>query len=421
MADDKRKSLYDKISTKYDLGSFDEFSAKLDQPGKIKSLYDKLSNDFDLGDYAEFEGKLKKKEPTVSESPSPDGTSSSENHNEFAPIRKKEGDKFNSNVPDYQKYARHFDPLEYGGTKTNVANSMGERARGYSDSGLWPTASSAPLPQDAVGASLSGTDMAQTVPPQSPQTAPAKTQESGLKLPEVPKRKEQPYGGIALPEMKVDILNLPDKNKKEAAFKNAEAGNYDVASQIIKTVNDDTDGYVYELQAYIDERNGNVKQSQQNLKQAVNLAPNNLRLYPQLATISYKAGDIATATQAADKYIAEAGVAGGDKEKAEGLATSYAIKGDKEKSDYWHKTKLQIEEFERQQGLANTLKSMPDYLIHESIPGRLATGGFSTIGLGVDNIVNAIRGEETVNGETKPLTSFERLVTGFIEIGRAHV
>lgn len=160
MADDKRKSLYDKISTKYDLGSFDEFSAKLDQPGKIKSLYDKLSNDFDLGDYAEFEGKLKKKEPTVSESPSPDGTSPSQSQT------------------DYVNQADMLDPLEvsrrYG--RDIVTSKVRDNERSLNV----PSPSSPPLPQDAIGASLSGTDMAQTVPPQSPQTAPAKTQESGV-------------------------------------------------------------------------------------------------------------------------------------------------------------------------------------------------------------------------------------------------
>lgn len=365
---------------------------------------------------------LKKKEPTVSESPSPDGTSPSQDQHR------------------YVWGADLYDPLEI--SRVSGQEEINQVVRGNERVFGAPSPSSSPLSQDAMGASLSGTDMAQTVPPQSPQTAPAQTQEGGVEsqppsfIINIPKKNTAinglgyVYGGTPsgketpsdfVPENAPSSSNtfqkyISEEQKKGAAYRNIINKNYDVASQILKTVNDDTDGYVYELQAYIDERNGNVKQSQQNLKQAVNLAPNNLRLYPQLATISYKAGDIATATQAADKYIAEAGVAGGDKEKAEGLATSYAIKGDKEKSDYWHKTKLQIEEFERQQGLANTLKSMPDYLIHESIPGRLATGGFSTIGLGVDNIVNAIRGEETVNGETKPLTSFERLVTGFIGV-----
>lgn len=63
---DRLQSLYDSLSGKYDLGSFDEFKTKLENPEKRKALYDFASNDFELGDFDSFnlkiEDSFKKKE-----------------------------------------------------------------------------------------------------------------------------------------------------------------------------------------------------------------------------------------------------------------------------------------------------------------------------------------------------------------------
>lgn len=65
--DDKTKILYDAVSQKYDIGSFDDFSKKLQDPSKRKAFYDGVGQEFQLGAYDEFENKIgvKKKEPSA--------------------------------------------------------------------------------------------------------------------------------------------------------------------------------------------------------------------------------------------------------------------------------------------------------------------------------------------------------------------
>ena len=64
----KKKVLYDAVSKKYDLGTYDEFELKLKDPTKRKALYDHIGKEFELGTYQDFEAKvsepLKKKEQT---------------------------------------------------------------------------------------------------------------------------------------------------------------------------------------------------------------------------------------------------------------------------------------------------------------------------------------------------------------------
>lgn len=64
MPPESRKKLYDAVSTKFDIGSFDEFNKKMDDAASRKKFYDSVSNDFDLGDFNTFEGKISlKKKP----------------------------------------------------------------------------------------------------------------------------------------------------------------------------------------------------------------------------------------------------------------------------------------------------------------------------------------------------------------------
>lgn len=58
---DPRKKLYSALSSKYDLGSYDEFNSKMNNPESRKKLFDSASKNFDLGSYNEFENKVKKK------------------------------------------------------------------------------------------------------------------------------------------------------------------------------------------------------------------------------------------------------------------------------------------------------------------------------------------------------------------------
>ena len=70
--DDKKKLLYDAVSKDYDVGTFDDFNSKLQDPEKRKAFYNGVGKEYELGTYDEFnsklDGELKKKdlsEPTT--------------------------------------------------------------------------------------------------------------------------------------------------------------------------------------------------------------------------------------------------------------------------------------------------------------------------------------------------------------------
>ena len=67
MPPESRKKLYDAVSTKFDIGSFDEFNKKMDDAASRKKFYDSVSNDFDLGDFNTFEGKISLKKKAISQ------------------------------------------------------------------------------------------------------------------------------------------------------------------------------------------------------------------------------------------------------------------------------------------------------------------------------------------------------------------
>lgn len=52
------RKVYDAISTKYNVGTYDEFVQKLQDPNRRKKLYDTVSESFNLGDYNTFNSKL---------------------------------------------------------------------------------------------------------------------------------------------------------------------------------------------------------------------------------------------------------------------------------------------------------------------------------------------------------------------------
>lgn len=66
---DKTKLLYDTVSKDYDLGSFDDFKAKLQNPEKRKAFYEGVGSEYNLGSYDDFEKKVnpvKKKDNSTS-------------------------------------------------------------------------------------------------------------------------------------------------------------------------------------------------------------------------------------------------------------------------------------------------------------------------------------------------------------------
>lgn len=75
---EKIRKVYDAVSKKYDVGSFDQFKVDMQDPSKNKKVYDVVSKDFDIGDYDNFQKDLgingKKKEPADG-SVSPSGSS----------------------------------------------------------------------------------------------------------------------------------------------------------------------------------------------------------------------------------------------------------------------------------------------------------------------------------------------------------
>ncbi|WP_298845504.1 hypothetical protein [uncultured Clostridium sp.] len=55
---DKVKLLYDAVSQNYDVGSYDDFNKKLQDPTKRKAFYDGVGKEYNLGDYSTFETKV---------------------------------------------------------------------------------------------------------------------------------------------------------------------------------------------------------------------------------------------------------------------------------------------------------------------------------------------------------------------------
>lgn len=55
---DKKKILYDAVSKDYNVGTYDEFVNKLNDPTKRKAFYDGVGAEYDLGSYSDFETKV---------------------------------------------------------------------------------------------------------------------------------------------------------------------------------------------------------------------------------------------------------------------------------------------------------------------------------------------------------------------------
>jgi hypothetical protein len=69
--EDDFKSLYDAVSGKFDVGTYQQFVAKMQTPEQRQNFYSVVSErGFDLGDYNAYESRLKKKDGSDSQSPS---------------------------------------------------------------------------------------------------------------------------------------------------------------------------------------------------------------------------------------------------------------------------------------------------------------------------------------------------------------
>ena len=68
---DKTKLLYDAVSKDYNIGTYDDFSKKLQDSSKRKAFYDGVGAEYNLGTFDDFSAKigsadLKKKDQEVS-------------------------------------------------------------------------------------------------------------------------------------------------------------------------------------------------------------------------------------------------------------------------------------------------------------------------------------------------------------------
>ena len=55
---DNRKSFFEAVSEKKNIGSYDEFLKKIESPENRKNLFDALSESYNIGTFEEYESKL---------------------------------------------------------------------------------------------------------------------------------------------------------------------------------------------------------------------------------------------------------------------------------------------------------------------------------------------------------------------------
>jgi hypothetical protein len=121
---DKIKLLYDAASSEYDLGSYDEFAVKIQDPSKRRALYDAIGVKYNLGSYSEFESKVvdsvKKKDTSEVLSPEESMVSTSEmDSSDFKEASKKAAEDPKYDVGDYE-----FDDRFSAGAKDVYASIL---------------------------------------------------------------------------------------------------------------------------------------------------------------------------------------------------------------------------------------------------------------------------------------------------------
>jgi hypothetical protein len=110
MENQSRKKLYSALSSQFDLGSYEEFNAKMDNPESRKKLYGAVSNSFDLGSYEEFESKV---------ASTPQGqTPQAEPQAEVQKPQVKKKEQGSKTLDDLQgSYGKSFSQTDVGGFK----------------------------------------------------------------------------------------------------------------------------------------------------------------------------------------------------------------------------------------------------------------------------------------------------------------
>ena len=65
MPQESLQALYNSVSENYDVGTFDTFTQKMQDPTKRKAFYGAISNEFDLPEYEQFEAKVSTTAPAI--------------------------------------------------------------------------------------------------------------------------------------------------------------------------------------------------------------------------------------------------------------------------------------------------------------------------------------------------------------------
>ena len=65
MPQESLQALYNSVSENYDVGTFDAFTQKMQDPTKRRAFYGAISNDFDLPEYEQFEAKVTTTAPSI--------------------------------------------------------------------------------------------------------------------------------------------------------------------------------------------------------------------------------------------------------------------------------------------------------------------------------------------------------------------
>ena len=336
----KLKSLYDfATSNKLDVGSWDGFKETMQDPAKAKSFYDfATSNKLELGDYENFQSTLGLKKKDNLQAPSGQRTIIS------------------GSVMPESEIATSSPSVGLGGksapTETTVAPVAAQ-----------PIQQPVDVPQEIDESSTrkaiqiinerenlkrgSSYDPVTFTPPKPT-------------IPQTDTRVKFAQPDLNLPKgTEFEKTVLPDFKKKEVAHTYASNGNFDVADQILNTVQDNKDGYTDLLKGNILWQKGDKQGAMAKFQKSEKQNPNNPELYQQKALLAKQMGDESNTIGNANKYL---DLVVGEKgyDAAQGRATAYSLMGNEKDATYWQMTAHDIKEDEIKNQYAKTIQGLPD-------------------------------------------------------------
>jgi len=140
LINDKKKVLYDAVSKDYNIGTFDEFSKKLEDPTKRKLFYEGVGKEYQLGTFQEFENKItpvkKKADSSSSLDISAGPYASGQKPKGFGDIV---SEKISEVTPKEEKQAKEQVVANKKKEAYQKDNSYGQQAMDYLGSGIMST------------------------------------------------------------------------------------------------------------------------------------------------------------------------------------------------------------------------------------------------------------------------------------------